>query len=194
MSPALPPDTVQLTGVILVLDVVESVRLMEVDESGYILRWQRFVREIREEVLPAFAGRIHKSTGDGLLIEFSGPLQAIQAAFGMQRSCAAANAELRQEDQLHLRIAAHFAQFVADEYDIYGCGVNLAYRLLQLATPDEICISADLRTLLGDGIPARVVDCGMHRLRHVRDPVHVYKVQLAECDAATGNARLPAAV
>ncbi|WP_332814392.1 adenylate/guanylate cyclase domain-containing protein [Ramlibacter sp.] len=186
------PEFVRLTGVILILDVVESVRLMEVDESGYIQRWQRFVREIREEVLPEFSGRIHKSTGDGLLIEFRTPAQAVQAAFGLLRTCAAINAELRQDDHMRLRIAAHVAQFVVDEYDIYGCGINLAHRLLQLATPGEVCISATFRSLLDENTPARVVDCGMHQLRHVREPVRVYKVQPAGSDAGPGGPLLQA--
>ncbi len=184
MTQALQPEFVRLTGVILILDVVESVRLMEVDEPGFIHRWQRFVREIREEVLPEFAGRIHKSTGDGLLIEFRAPWEAVLAAFGLLRACAAINSELREENHMHLRIAAHVAQFVADEYDIYGCGINLAHRLLQLATPGEVCISATLRNLLGEGTLARVVDCGMHQLRHVREPVRVYKVQPPGCGPA----------
>ena len=177
MTKNLLPESLRLTGVILILDVVESVRLMEVDERGYIHRWQRFVREIREEVLPEFAGRIHKSTGDGLLIEFRAPWDAMQAAFGLLRACAAINGELRVEEHMRLRIAAHVAQFVADEYDIYGCGVNLAHRLLQLASPGDVCISATLRDLLGEITPASVVDCGMHHLRHVREPMRVYKVQ-----------------
>lgn len=193
MTQVLLPGTARLTGVILILDVAESVRLMEVDESGYIQRWQHFVHEARQEVLPAFAGHIHKSTGDGLLVEFVGPRDAVQAAFDLQRACAAINKGLRPEDHMRLRIAAHVAQFVADEYDIYGCGINLAHRLLQLAAPSEVCISAALRNLLDDEVPAHVVDCGMHRLRHVREPVHVYKVQPPECAGAPQHAFLSAA-
>ena len=193
MTEVLLPESVRLTGVILILDVVESVRLMEVDENGYIHRWQRFVREIREEVLPEFAGRIHKSTGDGLLIEFRAPWDAMQAAFGLLRACSAINSELREEDHMRLRIAAHVAQFVADEYDIYGCGVNLAHRLLQLASPGDVCISATLRDLLGEDQRASVMDFGIHRLRHVREPMRVYKVRPPGCEPAPEGELLRAA-
>lgn len=177
------PEFVRITGVILVLDVVESVRLMESDERGFIRRWQRYVREIRREVLPVFAGRIHKSTGDGLLIEFRGPYEAVQAAFELLRVSDTINSQLPAEAHMRLRMAVHIAQFVADEYDIYGCGINLAHRLLQVARPGEVWISATMRHLLGDSDQARLVDCGMHQLRHVREPVHAFKVRPPECEA-----------
>ena len=193
MTHPIVPNSVRLIGVVLILDVVESVRLMECDERGYIRRWQRYVREIREEVLPVFAGRIHKSTGDGLLIEFRGPYEAVQAAFELLRVSDASNGELRQEDHMRLRMAVHVAQFVADEYDIYGCGINLAHRLLQVATPGEVWISDAMRNLLGDSAQARVVDCGMHQLRHVREPVHAYKVLPSDFEPKAQEALLPAA-
>ena len=83
---------------------------------------------------------------------------------------------------MRLRMAVHVAQFVADEYDIYGCGINLAHRLLQVAMPGEVWISATMRNLLGDSAQAHVVDCGIHQLRHVREPVHAYKVQPTDCE------------
>lgn len=192
MKQPILPDFVRLTGVILMLDVVESVRLMESDERGYIRRWQRYVREIREEILPIFAGRIHKSTGDGLLIEFRGPYEAVQAAFELLHASDAINNELPPEAHMRLRMAVHIAQFVADEYDIYGCGINLAHRLLQVAVPGEVWISATMRHLLGDSEQARVVDCGMHHLRHVREPVHAFKVRPPGCETAPREPLLPA--
>lgn len=186
------PEFVRLTGVILMLDVVESVRLMESDEQGYIRRWQRYVRDVREDVLPGFAGRIHKSTGDGLLMEFRGPDEAVQAAFGLLHASDAINRELPPEAHMRLRMAIHLAQFVADEYDIYGCGINLAHRLLQLARPGEVWISATMRHLLGDSPLALVVDCGMHQLRHVREPVHVYEIRSPDRGPRPHEAPLPA--
>jgi class 3 adenylate cyclase len=169
----------ELTRVILVLDVVESVRLMEGDEHGFIRRWQRFVRDARDHVLPAFGGRIHKSIGDGLMLEFADARDAVGAAFELLRISGASNDGRRAEEQMRLRIAAHVARFVADEYDIYGCGVNLTSRLLGVARPGEVCITAALRDLLGPDMLAQMEDAGTHQLRHLREPVQVFRVRCA---------------
>jgi adenylate cyclase len=159
----------------MVLDVVESVRLMEVDEQGFIQRWRDFVHGALQ-LLPAFKGRILKSTGDGLMLEFANAADAIGAAFELLRVSDAANEGRAPEDQIRLRIAAHIARFVADEYDIYGCGVNLTSRLLGVTRPGEVCITAALRDLLEHGEVQRVKDGGIHQLRHLREPVQVYRV------------------
>jgi class 3 adenylate cyclase len=166
----------QRTRVIVVLDVVESVRLMEGDEQGFIRRWQAFVREVRDQVMPAFGGRIHKSTGDGLMLEFAGASDAIAAAFELLRLADSGNAGRAPHERIELRIAAHVARFVADEFDIYGCGVNLTSRLLGVAGPGELCITAALRELLEDGAARRMEDTGTHQLRHLSEPVQVYRV------------------
>lgn len=166
----------QRTRVIVLLDVVESVRLMERDEQGFIRRWQAFVREVRDQVMPAFAGRIHKSTGDGLMLEFASASDAIGAAFELLRVIDAGNEGRAPHERIELRIAAHVARFVADEFDIYGCGVNLTSRLLGVAGPGEVCITAALRELLEDDAARRMEDTGTHRLRHLSEPVQVYRV------------------
>lgn len=165
----------QRTRVIVVLDVVESVRLMEVDEQGFIRRWQAFVREVHDDVMPAFSGRLHKSMGDGLMLEFADAAGAIEAAFELLRRAEAGNEGHAPNARIELRIAAHLARFVEDEFDIYGCGINLAARLLGVARPGEVCISAALRNLLEDDA-ARVEDTGTHSLRHLSEPVQVYRV------------------
>lgn len=162
----------------MVLDVVESVRLMEGDEPGFIERWQRFVREA-DQVVPAFGGRIHKSTGDGLMIEFGHADDAIAAAFELLRIIEAGNEGRGPHEQMQLRIAAHIARFVADEYDIYGCGVNLTARLVDIARPGEVCVTAALRALLEDDAARRMEDTGTHQLRHLSEPVQVYRVHPA---------------
>lgn len=175
LRPYVTQPAEQRTRVIVVLDVVESVRLMEGDEQGFILRWRAFVREVRDQLMPAFGGRIHKSTGDGLMLEFAYASDAIGAAFGLLRLADAGNRGRAPEERIELRIAAHVTRFVADEFDIYGCGVNLTSRLLGVARPGEFCITAALRELLEDNA-ARMEDTGTHQLRHLSEPVQVYRV------------------
>ncbi|MDB5958694.1 adenylate/guanylate cyclase domain-containing protein [Ramlibacter sp.] len=166
------------TKVIVVADVVESVRLMEQDEKEFIGRWQRFVAYAQQRV-PEDSGRLHKSLGDGLMLEFSDPRGCIRAALAMQTWFHAVNEQLPPEQHVHLRIGAHVAEYVADQYDIYGTDVNLATRIATLAGPGEIVISAALRDRLGrsPGIPLE--DLGSCHLKHVKQPVHAWRIGAA---------------
>ena len=163
------------TKVIAVADVVESVRLMEQDEQEFIRRWQSFVGFVQQR-LPAESGRIHKSLGDGLMLEFSDPHGCIRAALAMRAWLAESNERLPPEDQVQLRIGAHVADFVADEYDIYGTDVNLAARIASLAGPGEIVISAALRGHLGAQPSMLLQDLGSCHLKHVKEPVHAFRI------------------
>lgn len=165
----------EATKVIAVADVVESVRLMEQDEEAFIRRWQGFLGFVTQHV-PRHAGRLHKSLGDGLMLEFSDPEGCILAARAMQEWFAASNRALGPEAHVHLRIGAHVARFVVDAYDIYGNDVNLAARIASLAGPGEIVISAALRNQLGHVLRAQVEDLGTCHLKHVRVPVHAFRI------------------
>src|SRR5881628_2673140 len=153
--PAIPtaasPFT-RATKVIAVADVVESVRLMEQAEQEFIGRWHRFVNFVHEEV-PQHSGRLHKSLGDGLMLEFSDAAGCMRAALAMQAWFRDMNQALAPQEQVHLRIGAHVADFVADKYDIYGTDVNVAARIASLAGPGEVVISAALRERLGRSLP-----------------------------------------
>jgi class 3 adenylate cyclase/TolB-like protein/tetratricopeptide (TPR) repeat protein len=163
------------SNVIAVADVVESVRLMEQDEQAFIRRWQRFVGFVQQR-LPHDSGRLHKSLGDGLMLEFSDPHGCIRAVLAMREWFGAANEDLPPEDHVQLRIGAHVADFVSDQYDIYGTDVNLAARLASLAGPGEIVISAALREQLAPPLHAGMEDLGTCHLKHVRKPVHAFRV------------------
>lgn len=171
-----PFDLQRQTKVILVVDVVESVRLMEQDEHGFIQRWQLFVRAAREQVLPAHGGRMHKSLGDGLMLEFGDAPGAIRGALALQELAARANQGLARERQMLLRMGAHVAQFVADEHDIYGTDVNLTARMATLAGPGEVVVTAAVRDRLTAGLDADLEDLGDCHLKHVKEPVRAYRV------------------
>lgn len=165
----------RFTKVIAVLDVVESVRLMEQDEHAFISRWHRFV-EFASQLVPGHGGRVHKSLGDGLMLEFAEPQGCLQAAFALQDWCRQANSATPPHNQMHLRLGAHLAEFVADKYDIYGNDVNLTARIAGLAGPGEIVVSAALRDRLASGLDADIEDLGECFLKHVKEPVRVYRV------------------
>lgn len=166
------------TKIIVVADVVESVRLMERAEQDFIARWQHFVDYVHDLVRRE-SGKWHKSLGDGFMLEFTDAGGCIRAALAMQAWFARGNGELHPAQQAHLRIGAHLADCVADKYDIYGSGVNLAARIASLAGPGEIVISADLRRHLGELPGVQLQDLGSCHVKHVKLPVHAFRVGAA---------------
>ncbi len=162
------------TKVLLVLDVVESVRLMEQDEDDFVRRWHQFVQQTVQRLLPLHGGRLVKSLGDGLMLEFADAQSCIRAAFALQDISQQGNAGLDDSHRMHLRMGAHLADFVSDEHDIYGSGVNLTARIATLAGPGEIVVSAAVRDQMAVGLDADVEDLGQCHLKHVKEPVHAY--------------------
>lgn len=164
----------RFTRVIAVADVVESVRLMQEDEQGFIRRWHAFVAFVRAG-LPAEGGRMHKSLGDGLMLEFVDAEGCIRTAVAMQQWFDGSNAGLPPQQQVQLRIGAHIAEFVADEHDIYGTDVNLTARIAGLAGPGEIVITAALRSQLALAA-GEVQELGPCHLKHLDRPVLAYRL------------------
>jgi adenylate cyclase len=161
---------------VLVCDVVESVRLMQEDEDGTVRRWQQLVDSVVREVLPAHQGRLVKSLGDGLMLEFAEPRQAVQAALGIQSLAQRGTAGVGPGSQMHLRVGVHCAEVVQDQLDIYGHGVNLTARIASLAGPGEIVVTADVRDHLVPVLDGDVEDLGDCHLKHVKEPVRAYRV------------------
>jgi len=179
---------------VVVVDVVESVRLIEQNEEDTVRRWQAFVGEVVTQLLPQHGGRLVKSLGDGLMVEFAAVPSAIQCAIAMQSTIAKANQSRRRDECLYLRIGAHVADVIVDELDIYGSGVNLAARLTTLAGPGEIVVSAEVRDALTDGLDAEIEDLGDCYLKHVQQPVRVYRVGEPGDASVLGSAADPEAL
>jgi adenylate cyclase len=172
---ATPFDFTAATKVVMVLDVVESVRLMEQDERGFVQRWHQFVDEVRS-LLARHGGRMHKSLGDGLMLEFDDAQEAVRAGFAIQAACLRSNAACADAQQMHLRIGAHLCEYVADQWDIYGSDVNLTARIATLAGPGEMIVSAAVRDRLAPVLDADVEDLGDCHLKHVLEPVRAYRI------------------
>ena len=171
-----PPAMTRSTKVLLVMDVVESVRIMEQDQDGFVRRWQQLVEHAEQQVLPLHGGRIVKSLGDGLMLEFATAQSSARASFAIQRFSQQANVGVPPELQMHLRIGGHLASFVTDQHDIYGIDVNLTARLCALAGPGEMVVTADLRDCLTDALDADIEDLGECHLKHVKEPIRAYRV------------------
>lgn len=158
------------------VDVVESVRLMREHEAGFIDRWRRFVNLVRTQLLPSHSGRMVKSLGDGMLLEFERVPGAVDAALAIQRRVDEINLGVEPSARIALRVGGHVSEVVVDSDDIYGAGVNLAARLASLAGPGEIVVSSELRDELVAGLDAEVEDLGECFLKHIDAPVRAFRV------------------
>ena len=126
--PPVWPEVLRARRAIVVVDVVESVRLMREHEADFIERWRRFVNLVRTQLLPSTAGRMVKSLGDGMLLEFERVPAAMNAARAVQRRIDDINVGAAPSARIALRVGGHVSEVVVDADDIYGAGVNLAAR------------------------------------------------------------------
>jgi len=172
---------------VLVVDVVESVRLMQRHEDEVITHWRRLVDEVRTEVLPSRAGRLVKSLGDGMLMTFESPRQAVSAALAIQTLSQSGNRHLPVERQILLRQGLHLADVQQDALDVFGQGVNVAARLAACARPGETLATAELVDAISPDIDAHAEDRGELFLKHIEDTVRAFA--LAEVGAS--NDALP---
>ena len=173
--PALPSRY----AVVLVADLVESVRLMQLDEEGVIQRWQAFTDFVKADALQAHGGRLVKSLGDGLMAEFPTAREGVQAATAMHQWMQKRCEPLRNGEVMRLRAGLHATRIFEGSIDIYGIGVNLAARIASLAAPGETIATAQLTDLLSDSLDAEVEDLGDCYLKHVDQPVRAYRLGAA---------------
>jgi adenylate cyclase len=186
-------------AVVLLVDLVESVRVMRQHEALTVRRWTDFVRVATSDILPRHRGILVKSLGDGLMARFETVSDAVNAAAEMHRTIGAQNVGIPESEHFQLRAGVNAAMAWSDGIDIYGTGVNLAARLATLAGPGETIASAaaheqlvaGLATLanpgetigsaaardeLTHGVDALCEDLGDCILKHFDKPVRAYRV------------------
>jgi class 3 adenylate cyclase/tetratricopeptide (TPR) repeat protein len=161
---------------VLLADMVESVRLIEEDEVNVISRWLNLVDHVKSNVLPQCNGRMVKSLGDGMLLDFDDVRSAVSAAFAIQHASNRSNSGLPPEKQILLRMGMEVSDVIVEPDDVHGRGVNLAARLMALAGPGEIVISAHARDQLTPNLDADVEDLGDCFVRHLSQPVRAYRI------------------
>jgi adenylate cyclase len=172
-------DLPRAQKVVLVVDLVESVRLMELNEANVVSAWREFVSAAKDAVLAPLQGRLVKSLGDGLMAEFDSVLKATRAALDLHVLMAKINANRPHTEPLQLRAGLHSTEVYIDDIDIYGSGVNLAARIATLAGPGETVVTSPVRDHITDGIDAQIEDLGECYLKHIEQPVRAYRVGAA---------------
>src|SRR5215467_6861298 len=169
--------TARRLAAILAADVVGYSRLMGADEEGTLAALKSHRQELIDPLIAQHQGRIVKTTGDGLLIEFASIVDAVRCAVVMQQGIKDRNANIEEGRRLRFRIGINVGDVIVDDGDIFGDGVNVAARLEALAAPGEICVSATVREHVGDKLPIGFSDLGEHQVKNIARPVHVYRIE-----------------
>lgn len=167
---------------VVLIDLVESVRHFEKDDITQVARWKAFISGAVSHIHSA-KGEVVRSTGDGILAMFNDPGSAAKAVFKIRENGIEANASVPDSQKLFIRVSGNATSLFSDDDDIYGNGINVAARLLELAQPDEFIVTESFRAALTDGLDAKITDLGECRLRNLSEPVRAYRI--GEANALT---------
>jgi adenylate cyclase len=160
---------------ILAADVVGYSSLMEADEAGTLKRVKTAAAEIVEPAVAARGGRIVKTTGDGLMAEFSSAVDAVDCAIAIQRAMAEREAGHAALERLRYRIGVNLGDVIEENGDIFGDGVNLATRLEALAEPGDVAVSGTVHDQVEGKVGVVFTDVGRHTVKNMARPVQVWR-------------------
>jgi adenylate cyclase len=161
---------------ILAADVAGYSRLMGADEEGTLAELKTLRKTLVDPIIAAHRGRIVKTTGDGILIEFASAVGATRGAVELQRSMAEQNAAVPQDKRIEFRIGIHVGDIIIDDNDIFGDGVNIAARLEGIAERGGICISSSAHDQVRDKLELQFIDLGEQTLKNIARPIRAYAV------------------
>jgi adenylate cyclase len=181
-------DRTQIThrfAVVMCADVVGYSRLMGIDEEGTLASLNAIRRDLVDPRISAHQGRIVRTMGDGLLVEFGSVTNAVQCALDIQHGMRSHLPALPDDRRIRLRIGINLGDVVSDGDMIYGDGVTVAAHLESMADPGGITVSRGVRDQVRDRLPIAFVDRGEHEIGDIARPVRVFGVVL---DGVTANA------
>jgi adenylate cyclase len=180
---------------ILAADVAGYSRLMGVDEEGTLSALKELRRELADPKIKEHRGRIVKTTGDGLLVEFASVVDAVRCAVEVQYEMAERNAGMPEEQRIQFRIGINLGDIIKDGRDIHGDGVNIAARLEALAEPGGICVNRVVRDQVRDKLDFAFEDAGEQRVKNIARPLRVYRIRPGRSAGDTmGAAQAPLAL
>ena len=174
---------------ILAADVVGYGRLMGADEEGTLSSLTGHRREHFDPCIARHRGRIVKTTGDGLLVEFASVVDAVHCAVEVQTGMAERNVGIGADQRLEFRIGINVGDIVEQDGDIFGDGVNIAARLEGLAQPGGICVSERVQEDAVGKIDLAFEDIGEQTLKNIARPIRVYRLRPDSSEGAASTVR-----
>jgi adenylate cyclase len=164
---------------ILAADIAGYSRLMGADEEGTLARLKACRKALVDPKIVEYRGRIVKTTGDGMLVEFGSAVDAVRCAVEVQRGMASSNVDVPEGKRIEFRIGIHVGDIIIDDNDIFGDGVNIAARLEGIADPGGICISDDAHRQIRGKTEIAYDDMGQQSLKNIAEPMRAWRARPA---------------
>src|SRR5271167_1200420 len=176
---------------ILAADVAGYSRLMGADEEGTLERLKALRRELLDPKIAEHHGRIVKTTGDGMLVEFPSVVDAVRCAVAVQQAMGERDAGAAADNRIELRIGINLGDVIVEGDDLYGDGVNIAARIEALADGGGVFVSNTVHDQVRDRLPFVFEDLGEQQVKNITRPVRVYRVHDPGATAKTPSAAPP---
>ena len=160
---------------ILAADMAGYSRLMEQDEEDVLTRQKTHRRELIDPEIASRGGRIVKTTGDGMLVEFASAQDAVRCAINIQTAMAERESASPMDRRIIYRVGINLGDVIFDEGDVFGDGVNVASRLQGLSEPGGVCVSDIVHQTVGDRIREPFRDMGSQRVKNISRPIRVWQ-------------------
>ncbi len=191
MDPSTENRAERRLAAILAADVVGYSRLMGLDEEGTLNQLKAHRRDVVDLKIKDHRGRIVKTTGDGLLVEFASIVDAVRCAAEIQAGMAERNVDVVADRRIQFRIGINIGDIIIDGDDIFGDGVNIAARLEGLAEPGEIWVSRMVREQVRDKLSVTFEDMGEREVKNIARPVKAFRVMTKGTTAAASHKAAP---
>ena len=169
---------------VVVADVVGYSRLMERDEAGTHERLRKLKAELIDPKIAEHGGRIVKTSGDGMLVEFPSATSALRCGVEIQREMGVRNLYVAPDDKIQFRVGINLGDIIVEGDDILGDGVNVAARLETLAEPGGICVASAVWEQVHEDLGVEFVDSGEQHVKNITKPIRVFRVALGKGPAA----------
>jgi TolB-like protein/class 3 adenylate cyclase len=177
---------------VLAADVAGYSRLMGGDEEGTLAELKAIRKSLVDPAISEHRGRIVKTTGDGLLVEFASAVDAARCAVAVQHGVAQHNNEVPPQRRIEFRIGIHVGDIIIDDNDIFGDGVNIAARLEGIAEPGGVCISDDAQRQIRGKVDIAFDDMGPQTLKNIAEPMRAWRLRTEPALASTRQTKPPA--
>jgi adenylate cyclase len=176
---------------ILAADVAGYSRLMGEDEEGTLAALTAHRTELFEPCIAEHRGRVVKTTGDGLLVEFASVVDAVRCAVAFQEGMAVQNSDTPQDRRIEFRIGVNLGDVIVQDDDVFGDGVNVAARLEGLAEPGGVVVSGKVHEEVRTRIDIGFDNLGPQPVKNIAEPVNAFRIRFGAVTAATSDGQLP---